>query len=1049
MPQVDRLAWLFILCLLAASPATLYAERLPLKAYSIEDGLPGALISHIVQDSRGFLWLSTWDGLSRFDGARFVNYGKDDGLPVQHVNGLIETRSGEYWVATNGGGVCRFDPAARVRPQPGAAAASLCRVYTTGETVNSNRVNTLYEDRGGRIWAGTDDGLFRLEPADAQASFQRYEPESVLGIRPGGTRFLEDREGSLWIACGQGLLRVLPSGAAVLYTISPQGDRDQIAALLEDEAGRLWVAHLRAGLLVFRPESITAFASAPRAATVDLRRLKRVRSTRDSVALPTVVGEVAWYTRSDGLADTYVSALQAMPDGRIWMATPGGLTRFDGRRFHVYPTSRALGDHVPRQLGLDRDGNLWIATRASGLLKLPQHGFTTYDRAAGIEGHGIHAIYEDRAGDLYAIGYPWSINRFDGERFAGVTPTALSSGLPAYASPGGLLDSSGHWWFLSTFGLVQFGKLARFDQLGHARPIAIHGRADGLASDSIYRAFEDDRGDLWIATVPGSVNRWIRASGRFESYALPTAGGDRYLTAFAQDRTRALWVGFADGTVMRFREGRFVAVAAPREAAGGFITDFYSDHQGRLWMSTSGAGVWRIDDPTASTPAFRRYGRAEGLSSNNVRCITEDAWGRIYVGTSRGVTRLDPESSAMRHYTTADGLAGDYVMTALRDRYGRLWFGSMTGLSRFDPRDDVADTPPLTLITGLRIAGTPQPMSELGEAHLSLPALDPASNQLEIEYAAPLSEMGRALRFEVMLEGADRAWSEPSRDRRRHYARLGAGEYRFLVRGVTDSGVASVAAASVSFVVLPHWWQRGWVQLTGLSLVALAAYAFQRLRMLRLVEAERLRAHIATDLHDDVGANLSKIAMLSDTVAREAQDLSAAPRSRLSSIGALARESIDGMSDIVWAIDPKRDRFVDLAQRIRHFAEELLEAAGIDLVVDIVHEPSATALDAHSKREILLIAKEALTNAVRHAQCSRVSLELRLAAGWLVLEIADDGCGFEAPSPRSSGGRGLASMRRRAEALGGRVDIRSRAAGGTAVRLHVPSNPRERRRTLV
>lgn len=1044
MRQVDVLAPLLVACLLVVRPVRLDAERLPFKLYSIQDGLPGVWISHIIQDSRGFLWLSTWDGLSRFDGARFVNFGKDDGLPVQHVNALLETRRGVYWVGTNGGGVCRFNPLATAR-SAGPSAEPLCLIYRTGATVNSNRVNALYEDRAGGVWAGTDDGIFYLAPNDERASFERVELGWAFETQLNGVAFLEDREGSLWIATGRGLLRRLPSGASVHYLVAPQGGRDSIYALLEDHDSNLWVGHYSAGLIILRPDPIAAIAPTQRNVTVDLRQNKPIQSREGGVALPTRPGEWARYTRADGLADDQVSGLRETPDGRIWISAPQGLTAFDGRRFRAYPAS-ALGGHRLRQVASDRQGNLWITTTASGLLKLPQTGFVTYDRVDGVEGHEIRAIYEGPAGAIYVVSHPWWINRFDGARFTAVTPTALASGAPAYASAGGLLDSTGRWWFSSSAGLLRFPPVVRFEQLGDARPASIYGRHSGLSADAIYRAFEDSHGDMWIATGEGLVTRWSRSGERFESFLLPTAGGDRLPSAFGQDESGALWIGFADGRVMRWRAGRFETVDPPDEAVGEFITDFFTDHRGRLWIASGGAGVWRVDEPDAAAPTFRAYTIADGISSNNIRCITEDGWGRMYLGTSRGVDRLEPESGRLRHYTTADGLAGEYVIAALRDRQGRLWFGTMAGLSRLDPQPDSPDLPPLVLITGLRVNGAPYPISALGEQQLRLPALEPDSSHLEIAFASPSSEMGRTLRFQVTLEGASGGWDAPSFQRQRDYARLAAGDYRFLVRAVTDSGLTSAEPASVQFVVLPFWWQRGSVQLAALGMVALAAFAFYRLRVTRLVEAERLRARIATDLHDDVGANLSKIAMLSDTVQREVRDMPDTPKSRLSSIGALARESIDGMADIVWAVDPRRARFADLTQRIRLFADELLAAANIDLVVDIAPGPRDAPLDAHHKHEILLIAKEALTNVVRHAACSRVILRLRAEDGWFVLEIEDDGRGFDNMPRASTGGRGLISMQRRASALAGRVDITSGPNGGTMVRLRVPSTPRRRRR---
>lgn len=146
---------------------TVRAERLPITRYTSSEGLGGEMVQRIVRDSRGFLWIGTRDGLSRFDGQRFVTYTTEDGLPDPTVNDLLETRSGEYWIATNGGGLCRFDPRkeARARGESDTPRGeeSLCTVVRVGEDRNTNRVNRLCEDREGRLWATTDAGLFVRE----------------------------------------------------------------------------------------------------------------------------------------------------------------------------------------------------------------------------------------------------------------------------------------------------------------------------------------------------------------------------------------------------------------------------------------------------------------------------------------------------------------------------------------------------------------------------------------------------------------------------------------------------------------------------------------------------------------------------------------------------------------------------------------------------------------------------------------------------------------------------------------------------------------------
>jgi ligand-binding sensor domain-containing protein len=237
------------------------SEQLPVKHYTTADGLGSSKVTNIFQDSRGFLWFSTRDGLSRFDGYSFVTYDTRHGLSAPTINYLLETRAGIYWVATNGGGVCRFNPDAGTSQQK---SAPLFTAYNVGDTRVTNRVNILYEDREGRLWAGTDDGLFVLETArDGREEFRRISLGGAES-RPGDTGvwgIAQDAEGTLWVGTLGGVARLLPGGRVLHYPVAPGTDGDPIRDLRADREGRVWVAHRR-GLFMHVPEPAEAAAAA-------------------------------------------------------------------------------------------------------------------------------------------------------------------------------------------------------------------------------------------------------------------------------------------------------------------------------------------------------------------------------------------------------------------------------------------------------------------------------------------------------------------------------------------------------------------------------------------------------------------------------------------------------------------------------------------------------------------------------------------------------------------------------------------------------------------
>src|SRR5437870_99948 len=255
--------------------ANISAEQLPVRIYTTADGLPRDFVLRIVRDSHGFLWFCTADGLSRFNGYEFTNYGIEQGLPHPVINDLLETRRGVYWVATNGGGVARFNPSPMRNEQ--SQIRNLFTVYSVGDEPTTNRVNVLYEDHAGQLWAGTDGGLFRLDETGGQTTFRRValnmrELEYQVGVRA----LIEDREGSLWVSTqGLGLLRLLPDGQTVRYKIQPSPLGDLTESLLFDSEDRLWIAHRGgAGLVVFKPESASSFAGSDKLITRKLAGLR-------------------------------------------------------------------------------------------------------------------------------------------------------------------------------------------------------------------------------------------------------------------------------------------------------------------------------------------------------------------------------------------------------------------------------------------------------------------------------------------------------------------------------------------------------------------------------------------------------------------------------------------------------------------------------------------------------------------------------------------------------------------------------------------------------
>jgi ligand-binding sensor domain-containing protein/two-component sensor histidine kinase len=1018
--------------LLAVTCITLRGERLPVRVYTTADGLAHNTINRIVRDSQGFLWLCTPEGLSRFDGYAFSSFGTDYGFPAAAANDLLETKDGDFWLATDDG-LVHLDASkrsSRMAVRTSDRPTALPIIVPPVAEARSRAITVLRQSRDATIWVGTRNGLYRLvndgsafslQPVDIGLDDEYPEQRIIVDV-------LEDRYGTLWIGTPAGLYRQGTDGRTAHYTIHEGLPAQYICDLLEDRDGGLWVATREGGFFHLGTDA----------------------TQRITVKLS--------ITHADGLPDDWVPQLFQSSSGRFWAATTKGLVELlstDGSsrpRIRRYTAELGLINDYIGALGEDLGGSLWIGSSLNGALKLASDGFITYSTGEGIG--SVNALFEDKVGQicfrgvildngtrarlqgarLDVPGEPVNVDSygcFDGAEFRWLTPGELKSW--GWVREGITLQArNGEWWLGSQQGVFRYPPTDRFASLENVRPLAIYGTEDGLAAIQTYRLFEDSRGDVWISSISSptrGLSRFERRTGRLHDLAtvpgLPSLVND-LARSFAEDREGNVWLAFNSG-LARYATGVVSFFTAQQGLPAGAILDMHVDRTGRLWLASERAGLIRVDNPSAPMPTFASYTTANGLSSNSLTAITEDRDGYLYVGGGNGIDRIDPASGGVRHFTHADGLNPGILKVAFNDSRGVLWFGMSNGLARLVPARQTA-VPPI-LISGLRVAGTPYRMSPFGERQISLADLPPDDHQLEIDFVGLGFATGEVLRYQYRLDGRSE-WSPLTARRSVTYASLSSGRHTFAVRAVNADGMSSPAPATISFTVLAPLWQRWWFIGLFASALGLSGTLAYRYRVARLLEVANMRTHIATDLHDDIGANLTRIALLSE-VAQRTRD-----ESSLVSIATLARESVGGMSDIVWAINPRREGLLDLTRRMRQHASELFTLCGIALRFDAPAGAETQRLGIDVRRDVLLIFKEAVNNAARHSGCTAVYITVRVERGRLVLSIIDDGVGFDASTDFD--GQGLTSMRRRAARINATLRIEPSPPSGTAVVLSVP-----------
>ncbi|MEP7340895.1 MAG: two-component regulator propeller domain-containing protein [Acidobacteriota bacterium] len=1015
-PQACKISlWLFsqLLVLLACCVLSTPAQQLAIRRYDISDGLAHNTVIAIHQDKQGYIWFGTFEGLSRFDGYRFVNYGVADGLGHMLITDIIEDRRGRLWVATNGGGVARLIDA---EAQMAARAPHRKFIsFKVGATLNANKVNRILFDANDDLWCATDAGIYRSRGGGDALEFEEV-------IRRGAVNaVLEDRRGRLWFGVDNELIEV-HGQQMINHGRVGVSEHALITDIIEDRQGKLLICSYM-GLFEFTPPSNPSARSVWLQPAIKLNPTARVHALLEDAA------------------------------GALWLGADRGLIKYRGSKQMRYTTAQGLGGNPVRALATDRDGNLWVGTEGGGAGKIGGAAMVSYTQANGLPSSAVAQVLEDNEGRLWAVmganGLLAEINT--------VHPRLISQlDYPQLDAASTLIFSgnTGAWGWMSQSKPWVAALLTKpVWQSRGGRKIDLTGLGLSEAASSYFLFYEDEAEQLWFSKHEGprpvDEGRIYRAdlarAGPLsvESFPADFTWGGASQRLMISDGAGGLWLGKQE-RLARLWQGRFVSVTPTDGLPETDPRCFFRDSRGWLWIGMRYGGVSMTREPGAEHPHFINYsikqnGQGEqGLSSNAVWSIVEDDFGRLYFGTDKGLDQFDPRTDRWRRYSRKDGLVNDTIIHLHKDRRGCIWVSTTYGLTRFDPRAErTAQHPAPIYFSRVNIAGEDLPLPETGAINLPMLELPASRNNLAIEFVGLQFASEDTLTYQYRLEGVDANWGAPGKTRAVNYARLAPGAYRFQARTINQEGILSDVPVTFAFRILSPVYLRWWfLVLSGLT-VGLAVYGFYRYRLARLVEIERVRTRIATDLHDDIGASLSRVAILSEVVKRQAGS-KAAPL--LAEIADSARGLVESMREIVWAIDPRHDDLGNLVVRVRQFASDVLEARGVDWDFQVTPGLEQIKLDPEQRRHLFLIFKEAINNVARHANPGCVQLSLAATRHELRGEICDDGCGFVTVQPPQAiaHGQGLDNMHQRAAQLGGQVVVISAPGHGTSIKLTIP-----------
>jgi len=1000
------------ICLLASG--YVYAERLANEHFTTDRGLISDHINVLTPDSRGFVWIGTNEGVSRFDGASFENYTKRDGLPDNRVTGIAEDRGGGIWIATEGG-------LARV-------TANEARIRIAGAR---QPINAVVLGGDGAIWAAAGTSLLRIDPNAAASG-----PRVVVTLPPAAEilSLAAGPQGDVWMATAFGLWRRTPAGRITHFSLgasrASSDDQELVRHVAVTPDGIVWFA--RAGILAFRPDD----GSDPRPLGARVKAGDVITPDRP-FRLPRRAGDVVLYDVAKAGEDIAGGPVVSAT-GTVWTATPFGLLRIVGDRLSVLGEESGITFDELRAIAIDRNGVVWLGTLGEGIIRLHPEGLVSYSTADGLLHKRVVQTFELQDGTLVvASGGGRALQFHDGSRFRGVLQNVRVKtwgwGWNQIVSA----DREGDVWIGSGDGLLRYRNARTFADLVAREPIRYSER-DGLSGNAVFRVWEDSRGDIWIGSFgKTTLTRYDRATGRFIRYAPREGIPLNAPSAFAEDRRGNVLVGWYEGGFSRIAKDGSARFFGAREGVPpGFTHALLVDSHDRLWIASGGGGVGVVEHIDREPFQCRRLTRQDGLSSDTARALVEASDGAIWIGSDRGIDRI-ARSGAITHYGRDDGLTNVLVTNAFRDRAGVLWFGTVDGLVSAPMPPSPPSEPEKTLITDVIIDGVSVAARPFGSDAIGGLDLGTATRSVEFRFVAPALQQKRAVRYAFRLDGVEQTWTETA-DRVVRFEHLPARELRFEVRAVS-AGAAPSQIARVAFRIAPPLWRRSWFVLSFCGALLTLLVVVYRARVAHLLAIERMRTRIAMDLHDDLGSSLSRMSILSELARRQVEGSEAA--GILETIGSSARTLIEALGDSIWAIDPRTDTVDSVVTRSRDQVREILDAAGIEIRFDVPEGAGGVHLPPDVRRHVYLILKESLNNVARHSRAREVVVSIAVRRDRLSIDVVDDGRGFDVTrvpaEENGGGGRGLVSLRARAERLGGTLVIDSAPGRGTRLHLEI------------
>lgn len=960
------------------------SPALRIRHWTREDGLPQAAAFSIAQTADDYIWLATYGGLARFDGRRFVMLGEEEGNPLRELSktALLVSHTGEVLVPNRNGNIY-------------AVSRNRWReVYT----FPGLKIERLVEDHLGDLWMITTerslirarDQLTILLNADIKHTWSMLS--SYHEAKSKRTWILRDRE-----------LGYIENGT---YILLPKERQSAVRGLGPARDGGIWVVYVDRLERWVEGNVVESFATEPWVGSDDLSSVTETSDGRVALGSNTFGlfifdrnGQMTHFDRTNGLADDWVTDLLVDREGSLWVGLGGnGLNALQRVTFQALGPSdgwrgRSLTDAV-----LDPHGDIWVGTEGASLYHYREGKWE--QAALSTPNYYIWTIGFDQSGSLWMGSWGGGVFSYADGRF--VTHPEIED---VYQSPAAFLNTAtGGFWAASEKGLFRI-------EGSHIELFPLWDKKGGVMVKCMTQGKD---GTIWLGTdgkglaafKDGKFRFWTKAEGLI----------DNHIRSLHVDDLGWLWVGNEASGLNVLLEDKLVRLNAEEGFVHRSVNSILDDGRGSFWFSTR----------------------------DGIVCTSKDALYKKLSGS--------PERIITRTFTSNDGLPStECVGSSCQLRDGTLVFSTKGGLALTRPELIVSNTvaPPIVIET-LDIGTQTELLTDTTAITVT-----PGAERYTFHFTGPSFIASDNAVFTYKLQGVDKDWVMAGPERSATYSFLPPGKYIFSVRGANGNGVWNPQATSIGLTVPPFYWQTWWfkslVVVGGASLLgSIAAWITQRkwareLEVLqRKQELERERARIARDIHDDLGANLTRISLLTQSAQRELVGSSVdEAAAHIGNISRTAREMTKTMDEIVWAVNPIHDSLDGVATYVAAYSQDFLGMADISCRWNFPLDLPNWPIRAEVRHNLFLAIKEALNNVTKHSKATRVDLALATFDDRFEITVSDNGLGFEVGqvviTPRDAcGGNGLSNMNARLAEIGGQCDVSSSASKGTSIKFSIP-----------